>query len=161
LQSENVPDGTLSFSATGFTLRIPEDFTSPKTADIPTPVSGKIVYVGVSPETKYGFSSTLLVLEDELKAPVTSRKYSDLNNLQTSKNYLEYTALSDEAILFSDSDESRVYVFEAKYNASTPRLKFVQTAKVCGTQVYLMHAALPSEKDIKNYVDLFRSFTCK
>jgi hypothetical protein len=160
-QTENVPDGTVVFSGTGFSLRVPEDWTPPKSADMPTPVYGKIVYASLSPEVKYGFASTLLVIEDELKTPATSRKYSELNNAQTTKNYLEYTKIAEDALLFGDSDESKVYTFEARYNMSTPRLKFVQTAKVCGTKVYLLHAALSLDKETKNYIDLFRSFACK
>ena len=63
--------------------------------------------------------------------PVTSKKYSKLNYIQTTKRYLEYTKLKSEPILFSDSDESYLYIFEARYNTTTPRMRFLQTAKVC------------------------------
>ena len=162
IQTEESPqDGTKVYSGTGFSLSVPEDWTAPKNTDVPTPRQGEIALSLLSPEVKYGFSNTLLVMKDILKTPVTSKKYSELNHVQTTKNYLEYTKLADDALLFEDSDESRVYTFEARYNATTPRMKFVQTAKVCGTDVYLLHVALSLDKNTKNYIDLFRTFLCK
>lgn len=93
--------------------------------------------------------------------PVTSKKYSELNNVQTTKKYLEYTKLKNEAILFSDSDESMLYIFEARYNTATPRMKFLQTAKVCGTRVYLMHIALSLDKSADTYKDILKTFECR
>ena len=146
---QSTQDGTKVYSGTGFSLSVPEDWTEPKNTDLPSPRQGEIAVSLLSPEVKYGFSNTLLVMKDVLKSPVTSKKYS------------EYTKLADDALLFEDSDESRVYTFEARYNATTPRMKFVQTAKVCGTDVYLLHVALSLDKNTKNYIDLFRTFLCK
>lgn len=100
-------------------------------------------------------------MNDLLATPVTSKKYSELNYVQTTKNYLEYTKLQDSSITFPDSDESRVYVFEARYNTTTPRMKFIQTAKVCGTSVYLLHFTLSLDKDAENYISLMKTFECK
>jgi hypothetical protein len=91
---------------------------------------------------------------------MTSKKYSEMNQIQTSKNYLEYGKISDGAILFQDDDDSRVTVFEAKYNSTTPKIKFIQTAKVCGTTVYLIHAGITLDKSSENYIKLFKTFSC-
>ena len=91
---------------------------------------------------------------------MTSKRYSELNQIQTTRNYLEYTKISDDAILFVGDDESRVTVFEARYNTTTARMKFIQTAKVCGTKVYLIHAAIALDKNPDNYISLFKTFTC-
>ncbi len=100
-------------------------------------------------------------MEDDLTGLITSKKYSEVNELQTSRNYLEYTKLQDEALIFSDDDESRVFVFEAKYNQTTPRMKFVETAKVCGKKVYLLHFSITLDKNPDAYKELFKSFACK
>jgi hypothetical protein len=99
-------------------------------------------------------------MKDILEVPMTSKRYSEMNQIQTMKNYLEYTKISDKAILFDDEDESRVTVFEAKYNTTTPRMKFIQTVKTCGTSIYLIHASIALDKSTDNYVDLFRTFSC-
>ena len=100
-------------------------------------------------------------MKDRLNGIITSTRYAELNSVQTSKNYLEYTKLQDDLIIFSDTDSSRVSVFEAKYNPSTPRLKFIQTAKVCGTDVYLIHFSLSLDKSPDPYITLAKSFSCK
>ncbi len=101
------------------------------------------------------------MLSHTIDNPVTSKKYSELNQLQTSKNYLEYTKLEDKDITFTDDEMSRVYVFEARYNENSPRMKFIQTARVCGTDVYLLHFSLSLDKDAALYLPLLQSFVCK
>ena len=54
-----------------------------------------------------------------------------LNNVGASKDYLEYTKLDSKEIIIEDEEESLLYIFEAKYNMETPKLKFLQTARVC------------------------------
>ncbi len=152
---------TFLYNWTGFSLSLPKNWSPIKSADAPVPHRGNLVLAYVSPEVKYGFSSNILVMNDLLATPVTSKKYSELNYVQTTKNYLEYTKLQDSSITFPDSDESRVYVFEARYNTTTPRMKFIQTAKVCGTSVYLLHFTLSLDKDAENYISLMKTFECK
>jgi hypothetical protein len=92
---------------------------------------------------------------------MTSSRYSTMNNLQTKKNYLEYGIVKEMDITFSDNETSRLFVFEAKYNETTPRLKFIQTARVCGTRVYLLHFTLALDKKSDNYSKVLETFTCK
>lgn len=92
---------------------------------------------------------------------MSSEAYSIANNKQTMRKYAEYTPVNNEAIIFGDDDHSRVYVFDAQYNTQTPRMRFLQTAKVCGTTVYLLHIAIGIDRDPANYIQLIRTFTCK
>jgi hypothetical protein len=92
---------------------------------------------------------------------MTSEKYSEQNNLQTTKNYLEYSPVKDTIITFNDSETSRLYVFEARYNQTTPKMRFIQTSRVCGTRVYLLHFTLSLDKNPDIYSKLLESFTCK
>ena len=100
-------------------------------------------------------------MADSINTPVTSKKYSELNHIQTTKNYLEYTKIQELPIAFGDSDTSLLYVFEARYNKTTPRMKFIQTAKVCGTQVYLLHISVSLDKAPEKYIELLKTFACK
>lgn len=154
-------EGLVSYIGSGFSIDIPEGWVTTPSQTIPTPKNGTVVLTAISPEVRYGFSNNIIVMKDSLDTPVTSKKYSELNQLQTTRNYLEYTKILDDALLFGDDDESRVSVFEAKYNTTTSRMKFIQTAKVCGTSVYLVHAAIALDKNSDNYIDLFRTFECQ
>jgi hypothetical protein len=127
-------------------MDIPSNWSTDSDKSIPEPKNGEIVLKAVSSEIRYGFSNNIIIMRDQLETPMTSKKYSEMNQIQTMKNYYEYSKISDEAILFADDDESRITVFEAKYNATTPKIKFIQTVKVCGTNIYLIHASMALDK---------------
>jgi hypothetical protein len=144
-----------------FSMNIPKNWKKNTELDMPNTKYWNIELSYISPDVKYGFSNNLVILSDDLKTPMTSKKYAELNQVQSTKKYLEYTKLKNDTILFSDEDDSQVYIFEARYNTTTPRMKFIQTAKVCGTKVYLLHIALSLDKDPGTYTDLLKSFACK
>ena len=52
----------------------------------------------------------------------SSTQYSEQNNLQTQKRYFEYRTIDSGMIIFGDSDESKYFGFEAKYNNQTQKL---------------------------------------
>lgn len=154
-------DTTLLVEKPLFSLMVPKTWTEANQTTLPNPKNGTIELAYISPEVKYGFSNNIVVMANDLPDPITSKKYSELNQLQTSKNYLEYTKLTDADILFSDDEISRVTTFEARYNETAPRMKFVQTAKVCGKKVYLIHLSLSLDKDPSLYIPVLQSFQCK
>ncbi len=130
---------------------------------LPEPKNGEISLAVSSPDLKYWFSNNLLVLKQDLHKVVSSTDFSILNNVWSTTQYLEYTKLESKTIDFSDWDKSNLYVFEAKYNTSTPRLKFLQTWKVCNVKNwYLLTIAVSTDiKDIASYEDILKSFNCK
>lgn len=154
-------DNTVQFKNDTVSISVPKAWIQAKSNEIPLPRHGNIVTAYISPDVKYGFSNNLIIMKDVLGSLVTSAKYSELNNLQTSRNYLEYTKLQDTAFAFSDSEASRLYVFEARYNQTTPKMKFIQTARVCGSSVYLLHVSLSLDKTPDNYISLLKTFQCK
>mgnify|MGYP000935763099 FL=1 len=156
-----IQDNAVIYNGSGFSMQIPALWKNNTGANIPNPKSGSLVLALISPDIRYGFSNNLIIMQDSLNGIISSKRYAELNNVQTTKNYLEYTKIQDDLILFSDSDESRVSVFEAKYNPSTPRLKFIQTAKICGTSVYLIHFSLALDKSPDAYIALAKTFSCK
>jgi hypothetical protein len=159
-QTEVQSNATI-YSGSGFSIQVPSLWTASTGSATPTPRAGSIALALVSPDIRYGFSNTLIVMRDTLQGIITSARYAEVSTAQSSHNYLEYTKLQDDPIIFSDTDESRVTVFEAKYNPSTPRLKFIQTAKVCGTSVYLIHFAIALDKSPDAYIALAKTFTCE
>lgn len=159
-EGEVVEENTIVYEDEQVSLRVPKSWSG-KTQNLPTPRIGSIVTAFVSPEVKQWFANNLLIISDTLMNIMTSRRYSELNNLQTKKNYYEYASIKEEDMTFSDNEATRVYVFEAKYNETTPKLKFIQTARVCGTKVYLLHFTLSPEKKSDNYISLLKTFTCK
>ncbi len=154
-------DNTILHEEKTFQMQVPKTWVAAQPQNIPAPRHGSILLAFVSPEVKYGFSNNLIIMQDTLTSLITSKRYAELNSLQTSKNYLEYTKLQDKEFIFSDEEVSRLYVFEARYNQTSPRMKFVQTARVCGSQVYLLHFSLALDKSPDIYTELLKTFVCK
>ena len=144
-----------------FSVRVPKTWTAASSSSLPTPKKGIIEVAYISSEVKYGFSNNFIVMSNTLDTPMTSKKYSELNQLQTTRNYLEYSKLTDEDMTFTDGETTRIYTFEARYNETSPRMRFIQTARVCSGRVYLMHLALSLDKDPMIYVPLLQTFACK
>ncbi len=160
-QIESSDETIVQYEGTGFSTSLPKTWTQADVSLLPIPSRWSVVAAFIAPEVRYGFSHNYIIMMDEIKSPITSRKYSELNHIQTTKNYLEYTKLQQSVITFADTDTSTLYVFEARYNKTTSQMKFLQTAKVCGTRVYLLHASVALGQNTNNYEKLFSSFTCK
>lgn len=153
---------TTEFSGSGFTIQLPEKWTSSGSiADLPSPPNGTVVLGSFSPEKKYNFSDSIIIIEDDPGYIGTSVQYSEQNNLKTQWKYFEYQQLEKSDILFADSDASKYFVFNAKYNTQTQKITFIQTAKFCGTRIYFMNASVALGTDTKPFVDIFRTFQCK
>ena len=149
------------YTGSGFAMQVPALWVVQTGTVLPVPRAGTLSLALISPDTRYGFSNNLVIMRDSLAGIITSSKYAELNSVQSSQKYLEYTKLLDDPIIFTDTDTSRVTVFEAKYNPSTPRLKFIQTTKVCGTNVFLIHFSLALDKASDPYIILAKTFTCE
>lgn len=160
-QSESTDSLTVLFEWSGFTTQVPKNWIIADKAILPTPTRGTLALAYMSQDVKYGFSNNYVIMADSANIPITSKKYSEYNHIQTTKNYLEYTKLQELPIAFWDSDPWLLYVFEARYNKTTPRMKFIQTAKVCGTRVYLLHLSVSLDKTPEKYIELLKTFSCK
>jgi hypothetical protein len=142
-------------------MMIPKTWSGKTLDGLPTPRVGNIKVAFLSADARTGYANNLVIFTDTLTTLLTSKRYSELNSLQTRKNYLEYANILEENFTYTDGEPSRVYVFEARYNESTPTLKFIQSARVCGTKVYLIHFTLGRDRKSESYIDLLKTFTCK
>lgn len=135
-----------SFSGSGFTMQVPKTWTAVALVDLPKPKNGTVVGAFTSLDITSGFANNLLILKDTLNTDadptMNSRKYAVVNKALVSGDYLEYTSLSESDITFPDGDKGLLTTFEARYNTSTPKQEFLQTAKICGKNVYLLTIGL-------------------
>lgn len=152
-------------SLNDFSISIPSSWEVINNIDtiLPKPREWNIELAVTSKEIKAWFSNNMLILSDTLKMFTTSKEFSMLNNVGASKDYLEYTKLDSKEIIFEDEEESLLYIFEAKYNMETPKLKFLQTARVCNQKkAFLFTIALSTEiKDTSKYEAFIKTFACK
>jgi hypothetical protein len=154
-------ENSILYEETDFSMMIPKTWSGKAIESLPTPRMGSVRAAFLSTDARTGYANNLVILSDTLTNLITSKRYSELNSLQTRKNYLEYVNILEENFTYTDGTESRVYVFEARYNETTPTLKFIQSARVCGTKVYLIHFTLGRDRKSESYIDLLKTFTCK
>jgi hypothetical protein len=154
-----------SYVGKGFEMQVPKSWIIKSESELPKPKNGTVAAAWTSSDISSGFANNMLILKDTLAADadpkMTSRKYAVINQALTTGSYKEYTKLSDKTLTFSDKDEGLAVVFEAKYNAQTPKQKFIQVAKLCGRDVYLINIGLSLSNDSTDkYMELLSSFTC-
>lgn len=151
------------FSGSWFSVSIPKTWTiiDNKSKILPTPKDSSIVLAASSQEVKYWFANNMLVLSANLAKATSSKTYSDLNNIGSSKTYKNYLKLDKKDFTFTDWDISSLYIFQAKYNETTPNLKFIQTSHICDMKAYLITIALNIDvKDTSKYEDMLKTFKC-
>ena len=129
---------------------------------LPEPSEGKIELSAQAQSPKWWFVNNLLVLSDDLKTFTDSSEYSMANNVWAKREYTDYLQLNNKGITFTDGTKSQLYIFEAKYNLETPKLKFLQTAYVCNPNkgYFLTIAIAPTIKDTEKYETLLSTFSC-
>jgi len=160
--SENAP--LQKHETDNFSIEIPTAWEIIKNDDkiLPNPKAGNIELAVTSPDIDGGFANTLLILSQDLAKDTTSKDYSRLNNVGSNKDYVNYVALENKEFTFSDEDKTNFYAFEAKYNTTTPKYKFIQVGKVCKKKWYLLTVWLSLDvEDTGKYEDFLKSFTCK
>lgn len=130
---------------------------------LPKAKDGKIELAVTSENIVNGFANNLLILSDDLNTFVTSKDFSMLNNIWAETDYLDYKKIESKEFKFLDEELSVLYIFEAKYNLDTPKLKFLQTAHICNqNKAFFLTLAIPTNiKDTSKYEYLLSTFACK
>lgn len=146
-------------------IEIPSNWSLIKDVEniLPKPKDSDIELAVTSESTVNGFSNNLLILSDDLKTYVSSREFSTLNNIWAESDYLDYKRLESKSFTFLDEEVSQLFIFEAKYNLDTPKLKFLQTAHICWQKkAFFFTIAIPtSVADTSKYEYLLSTFKCK
>jgi len=130
---------------------------------LPVAKDSDIELAVVSENMVWGFANNLLILSNELNSFTTSKDFSMFNNIWAQSDYLDYKKIESKEFSFLDEELSVLYIFEAKYNLDTPKLKFLQTAHICNQdKAFFLTLAIPtSVRDISKYEYLLSTFACK
>jgi len=157
--------GLVKTETTTMSIDIPSNWKMIKDVEniLPKPKDSKIELAVTSENAVNGFSNNMLILSDNLKSFVTSKDFSMLNNIWAESDYLDYKKLDSKSFKFLDEEESVLYIFEARYNLDTPKLKFLQTAHICNQKkAFFFTIAIPTSiVDTSKYEYLLSTFSCK
>lgn len=148
-----------------FTMDIPQNWVvfGEGSNAIPKPKVWEIALAVSSTESTGGFSNNLLILKETLSKETTSQRFAMLNNFGVAEDYEDYESKEEKDITFNDDEPSKLYIFTAKYNSKTPKLTFLQTARVCkGNVGFFLTIALPANiTDVAKYEEILKTFACK
>lgn len=154
--------GVNTATGSGFSMPVPKDWTlSGAVIPLADGLKSRQLLSSISPEKKYNFSENIVVIEQDLNLIGSSKQYSEHNHNTKKSAYQNYSLIEAGQILFRDADDSVFYVFDAKYNNNTPKMRFIQTAKFCGTKLYFLHATAHLGSKGEEFLKLFRGFECK
>jgi len=157
--------GLRNYPWADFSIKIPAAWNviTDKKDIVPNPNNGVLELAITSSETKNGFANNLIILSQKLEKFTTSKDYSITNNVWAENEYLNYFKHSWKEFEFEDWEKSMIYVFDAKYSAETPTIKFIQTAYVCtNKKAFFITTAVPLEtKDTSKYEKMLATFKCK
>ena len=147
-----------------FSISLPSSWEIIDDSDgiLPIPNQGTIELAVSSTKQSSGFYNNLLVLSDTLAQFQTSQDFSLTNNIGARDAYVEYKEISRKDFTFIDKESSLIYIFEARYNTQTPKLKFLQVARICeANTAYLLTIALPTSVQVTTqYEQLLQTFAC-
>lgn len=163
--STNTDTWLVKTETNNISIKIPSNWKIIKNTDniLPKIKSWKIELAVMSEKVSNGFSNNLLILSDKLNKYTTSKDFSMLNNIWAQTDYIDYTKLASKDFIFLDGEKSVLYIFDAKYNLDTPKLKFLQTAYICNwNEAYFLTLAIPTTvSDTSKYEYLLSTFSCK
>lgn len=155
--------GLIKHTGNGYIMRVPASWQAVDNDKVTAPVVGKIELALRSLVNKRGFMNNLIVLSDTIQTPSTSSEYVSQSMLWASREYLSMKIENDEQITFADGEKSRLVIFRAKYNEVTEEHLFFQTARICGTTVYLLTLGLENDigaDEYERYRPIMSSFSC-
>lgn len=152
---------------TDFTIDIPsswdiKDFKNTGSINLPKPKDWDLELVVSSKDEKGGFINNLIIISKDLEETTLTYDFIKKNNPKDYKWYEYYYEDTVKDFEFSDGDKSRLYIFLAKYNKDNDKLKFMQTAKICGEKksFFLTIGLSLNINDTAKYEEIFRSFKC-
>lgn len=147
-----------------FSIRIPNNWEiiDNKDSILPKPKSWKIELAVKSKTEIDWFLNNILILSEKVKENTDIINYINSENINIEKEYFEYKKIKENEITFSDQKKSKIIIFEARYNNSTPKLKFLQTASICKDKIYYITLAIPKNiDDVSKYEYMLWTFNCK
>lgn len=143
-----------------FFIKVPKSLV--KVTNLPTPRVWKVVLALQSKDMINWFINNFIIIKQILKKPMTSSEFSILNNVKAKTKYENYKKILSKDLIFDDGIKSILYIFEARYNSSTAKQKFLQIWKICDkNKAYILTIWL--NKRIFNfdkYEMYLKSFKC-
>lgn len=164
---ESMKDGLVDYDTTAFSMRIPKKWkvVEEKQNILPKPSIWKIELAVTSWDVVKDFAHSMSIISEDLEKQYDSTDYANSNNLWSENYYHYYKKIAKNSFVYWQKKDwltSDIFIFDAKYNYDTPRIRFLQTGIVCGKKWYNITLAIsPTIQDTLKYEYMISTFQCK
>ena len=110
-----------------------------------------------------GFANSISITTELISPETTSLQYAHANIINSSRFLSNYTKIIEKDIMIKNDDEttiaSKLHIFEAQFDMTTPQRKYVQLYAVKGAIGYTITMTISAEEqDTSKYENLVTSF---
>ena len=163
---EELNSSVETFTGQYMTIETPSDWQNIATSQLGVPKTWNVILAKKSSDRVDRVYRNMIVLEDTLIGSLSSSQYARNDYRIAQKKYAWFKELESIDAQFADGEQSSLYVFEAKYNPDSPRMKFLQSARICENweekYVYNITITLPASlQDIEKFKALIQTFACR
>lgn len=145
-----------------FKIQVPSSWQEIQSEDLPVPKQWSIELAFKSVSERQWYVNNIIVLSE-----VSENKKSSISLLKKSlislkKEIQEFEILSQKEVTFTDESSGEIITYSGRYNSSTPRLVYVQTAMSCEWKDYFITLSLAeSLESYDRYEYILETFSCQ
>lgn len=161
-QEENAPGTWLTLQDTpDFTISTPETWNT-YNSELPKPRSWELVLALASNTERQWYLNNIVILKTTNTLSESAQSLMKNTEVGLKANLNAYVKIEEKNMNFINWDSGTLLIYDAKYNTSTPKLTYIQTAQSCGDDNYYMTISLSQKpENYDRYEYLLSTFACK
>ena len=132
----------------------------------PPPRQWELIATFVADKSYAGFKENFTILKETYHTSgsgqtlPTQASYLARSVESAKSSYLSHMLIADKKTVFADDTEWITSIFDAQYSDQLPKRRFVQTAKICGDNIYLLTYALSLNSNTDEAFTLLKTAKC-
>lgn len=158
--------GAATKTFTPLEIQVPSSWSWVELNMDPPPRQWELIGTFVSDKSYAGFKENFTILKETYhtngsgQALPTQASYLARSIESAKPSYLSHMLIADKKTVFADDSEWITSIFDAQYNDQWPKRRFVQTAKICGENIYLLTYALSLNGNTDEAFTLLKTAKC-
>jgi len=161
-EEEALSNGLVETQKVNFSMMSPENWRELGESELSKPRVWSVALALASSSQKENYINNLIVLEVE-----NLLNESSVWLMENTKKWLEtslvtFKNLEEKTINFADNESGTLISYRGKYSNSTPELTYLQTARSCGENAYVLTVSLAEKlESYERYEYLLSTFKCE
>lgn len=158
---DNENNGLVLSDTEDFSVLVPDSWIALSGDELPVPKSWTTALALKSTNERSWYFNNMIILSSENIPDTNSLSLMNSTESMLKRSLKSYELISKKDISFLDNDTGSLIVFSWKYNDSTPKIQYVQTAKMCWDMSYFITISVWEVLDnYDRYEDVLKTFRC-